>query len=79
MKVIVKLYASLSSLMPEGASGDGVVIDVKDGLRVNELLRELNVPEKSIKIVFLNGVHAKGDEVLKEGDRVGVFPPVAGG
>jgi molybdopterin converting factor small subunit len=27
----------------------------------------------------LNGIHAQGDEVLKEGDRVGAFPPVAGG
>jgi molybdopterin converting factor small subunit len=27
----------------------------------------------------LNGIHARGDEVLKDGDRVGAFPPVAGG
>jgi len=30
-------------------------------------------------MIFLNGLHATGDEVLREGDRVGVFPPVAGG
>jgi molybdopterin converting factor small subunit len=32
-----------------------------------------------VKIIFLNGIHASGEETLREGDRVGVFPPVAGG
>jgi molybdopterin converting factor small subunit len=32
-----------------------------------------------VKLIFLNGLHAQGDEILSEGDRVGVFPAVAGG
>jgi molybdopterin converting factor small subunit len=38
-----------------------------------------NIPPEAPKVIFLNGVHATGNEVLKEGDRVGAFPPVAGG
>lgn len=79
MRITVKLYASLSSLIPQNASADGAIIDVKDGTKVNELLEELRIPKDSIKIVFLNGVQSKGDEVLKEGDRLAVFPPIAGG
>jgi molybdopterin converting factor small subunit len=43
------------------------------------LLRRLDVPMDKVKIIFLNGIHASGQESLKEGDRIGVFPPVAGG
>jgi molybdopterin converting factor small subunit len=31
------------------------------------------------KIILVNGVHGKNDQVLKEGDVVSIFPPVAGG
>jgi len=44
-----------------------------------EILKRLDVPLDKVKVIFLNGVHGKGEEILKEGDRVGVFPPVAGG
>jgi molybdopterin converting factor small subunit len=37
------------------------------------------VPLETVKLIFLNGIHAKDNEVLKDGDRLGVFPPVAGG
>jgi molybdopterin converting factor small subunit len=46
---------------------------------VGECLRALQVPADTVKLIFLNGIHAQADQILKEGDRVGVFPPVAGG
>ncbi len=49
------------------------------GITVRELLEAMKVPLEAVKVVFLNGVQATGDEVLREGDRIGVFPPVAGG
>ena len=78
MKIELRLYASLSVYMPETNSATGLV-DIDQGTRIRELLEQLKVPADSVKIIFLNGVHAKGDEILKEGDRIGVFPPVAGG
>ncbi len=54
-------------------------MEVPEGSTIRGLLQSLHVPIDSVKLIFLNGVHAGGDEVLKEGDRVGVFPPVAGG
>ena len=78
MKIELRLYASLSVYMPEINSATGIV-DIGQGTRIRELLEQLKVPADSVKIIFLNGVHAKGDEILKEGDRIGVFPPVAGG
>ncbi len=54
-------------------------MEIPDGTSVRELLSRLNIPPEAPKVIFLNGVHTKGDEILKEGDRVGAFPPVAGG
>jgi sulfur-carrier protein len=78
MKIELRLYASLSVYMPDTGRNDAF-IDIKKGTSIQELLEQYNVPAESVKIIFLNGVHAEGDEILNEGDRVGVFPPIAGG
>ena len=65
--------------MPGHTGGNFSPVEIKEGVTVRELLEQLKVPRDAIKIIFLNGVHASGDEVLKEGDRLGVFPPIAGG
>ena len=78
MKIELRLYASLRVYMPE-VNSTTVIVDIGQGTRIRELLEQFKVPTDSAKIIFLNGVHAKGDEILKEGDRIGVFPPIAGG
>ena len=66
--------------MPDPESGDeSSKTEIREGTTVSQLLENLNVPPNRIKLIFLNGIHANGDEVLKNGDRLGVFPPVAGG
>lgn len=80
MKIELRLFASLGPYMPEGSSRNTLrAFDIKEGTTTHALLQELNVPIASVKTIFLNGIHARGDEILKDGDRVGVFPPVAGG
>ncbi|MBN2126146.1 MAG: MoaD/ThiS family protein [Deltaproteobacteria bacterium] len=77
MKVELRLYASLARYMPKQKGSK--LLDVREGTTLRGLLEQLDVPLRSVKILFLNGVHAEGNEPLKDGDRVGVFPPVAGG
>jgi molybdopterin converting factor small subunit len=77
MKVELNLYASLARFHPR-SPGDRI-LDVSDGTTILDLLRRLDVPMEKVKIIFLNGIHAGGPELLKNGDRIGVFPPVAGG
>jgi sulfur carrier protein ThiS len=79
MKIELRLYASLASGMPESTGGKPHAMEVSEGTTIQNLLEQLKVPQEKIKLVFLNGVHANGDEILKEGDRVGIFPAVAGG
>jgi molybdopterin converting factor small subunit len=80
MKVEVKLYASLGRYMPQAALEKGKgYLEVREGTTIKALLENLKVPLENVKLIFLNGIHAKDNEVLKDGDRLGVFPPVAGG
>lgn len=80
MKIELKLYASLARFMPDQKGGSVAnTIEVGQGTTISDLLEALKLPANAVKLMFLNGIHAKGHEVLKEGDRVGVFPPVAGG
>ncbi len=79
MKIEVNLYAALSQYIPDGNKGPIHIVDVEEGTTVNELLRELGVPTQSAKLIFLDGIHSNLDTILKEGSRLGVFPPVGGG
>lgn len=79
MNIELHLYATLSKYFPEGRSEKTARISVEENACVKDLLKRFGVPEKSVKLIFVNGVHARSDRVLSEGDRVGVFPPVGGG
>ncbi len=80
MKITLNLYASLARYIPReaGAPYDRIW-EVDEGTTILALLHRLQVPMDKVKLIFLNGLHAHGDEILNEGDRVGVFPAVAGG
>jgi molybdopterin converting factor small subunit len=79
MEVTLNLFATLSRYMPKKAKSNSCTIKIDEGTRVRELVEGLKIPGEKVKLVFLNGVHTKGDEILKDGDRVGVFPPLGGG
>lgn len=79
MKVDVYLYATLSQYLPADASDRGTTLDVGEKACIRDVVHRLEIPEKSIKLIFVNGVHAWMDSLLAEGDRVGMFPPVGGG
>ena len=79
MKVELNLFASLKRYMPHNGKETSSTVEIREGTTVRGLLEQFKIPTHAVKVVFLNGVHARGDEILKDGDRVGVFPPVAGG
>ncbi len=80
MKIELNLFASLARYAPAKTGSHGhLILDAAEGTTIMELLKRLELPIDKIKMVFLNGLHATGDEILRDGDRVGVFPPVAGG
>jgi sulfur carrier protein ThiS len=79
MQIELKLYATLSRYMPEAVKNAGNRIEVADGTTVGDLMQQLDVPEDQVKLIFINGTHADRESRLRDGCRLGVFPPVGGG
>jgi sulfur carrier protein ThiS len=79
LKVELNLYASLKRYLPEGTARTTCTLEIDEGTTIEGLLKRLRVPLDAVKVVFLNGIHAGREQRLKDGDRIGVFPLVAGG
>ena len=79
MRIRLKLFAGLRALDPQGGSRGGGELELPEGSTVAQVLGRVKVPLDEAKIVLVNGLHAKPETILREGDRLSVFPPVGGG
>ena len=83
MKIKLKLYATLSDLLPAGAFQNAAMVEVPDGVSLNWMIDEYKVPRDLAHLVLVNGLfHCDTDRdemILKEGDTLAIWPPVAGG
>lgn len=83
MSVTLKLYASLGQHLPPGAARNEVQVEVPSGTSIWDLLDAHHVPRGACHLVLLNGHFqppaARSATILKPGDAVAVWPPVAGG
>jgi len=73
MRVEFNLFASLKGYLPPKAKGNSCTVEISEGTEVRALLEQLKLPAHAVKLVFLKGVHARGDEILRDGDRVEVL------
>ena len=71
----LKLFASLAPLSP----GNSDRVPIESGISVRELLDHLDIPIVKAHLIFINGIKRPLDTRLSGGERVGIFPPVAGG
>ena len=80
MEIQLKLYASLGQYMPDQSDRKSPeIMEIHEGTTVGDIIERLGIPSDAVKIMFLNGIHAKEGDRLKDGDRLAIFPPVAGG
>ncbi len=79
MKVTAKLFATLRDHAPLGSSGRAFEVEAAAGATVQELLDAWEIPGDMPLLILVNSVHATRDHVLRDGDVLAVFPPIAGG
>lgn len=79
MFIEVMVFGGLEKTVSGAAFGKPMKMKVSQGSTVNTLLQELKVPEGKVFTILINGLHSNLEEMLKSGDRVALFPPVAGG
>ncbi len=83
MKITLKLFASLGDLLPLGAKSNAIEIDIDETATLNEIIQRYKIPPKMAHLVLINGVYSypadRDSALLKPGDVLAIWPPVAGG
>lgn len=79
MQVDVVLFAHFSSFQPDGKGGRHArTFDLPVGTTIADVIAMLGLPDEP-RVIFVNSRHAPEAQTLLEGDRLAIFPPVAGG
>ncbi|GFP27811.1 MoaD/ThiS family protein [Candidatus Hakubella thermalkaliphila] len=73
----VKLYAYLPNISKSRCRE--LKIPPQEGLTVQDILVREQLPLQIARVVMVNGRRVEMDYLLKDGDEMAVFPPVAGG
>lgn len=82
MNVEVRLYGSLRRYRPPELAASipsPFAVALPVGATVAALGAELGIPDGVVSAAAVNDVAVESDTVLRDGDRVSLFPPAAGG
>jgi len=79
MIVKVKLFATLRKYLPGLELGKAADIKLEPDSSIADLYNFLQIPLEEIKLAYVNGIYCEPDTILKDGDEIGIFPPIGGG
>ena len=79
INVEVRLYATLRKYYSKANKSGVLKVSLRKGVTLQRLYDQLNIPFDEVKIVMVNGRAQKHSYTLSDGDRIAIFPPVAGG
>ena len=79
MQVEVRLFATLREFSPSGAIAGVFSMTLPESATLGSLLAAIGIGAEKVHMRIVNGIGASDEYVLKENDRIGLFPPVGGG
>ncbi len=83
MRITLKLYATLTDYLPPQRNGNKAEIELAEGTTVQQALDGFALPAKLTHLVLVDGNYVapadRANWVLKGGEALAVWPPVAGG
>lgn len=85
MKVVLKLYASLTDYLPQKGRDQRHDVDVElpAEATVATVIERFQLPRRQVHLVLVNGVYVapemRATRTLRDGDHLAIWPPVAGG
>lgn len=79
MKVSLKLFGTLPAFYPGSYPETGLVLEIAENTTVAELVALVDIPQEQVAIVAVNGLLAKGGDLLPAGAEVKFFQPLNGG
>lgn len=83
VNITFKLFASLAQHLPGEAVRNIVEIEIAPETTVHEIIDRFHVPRQSAHLILINGLYVEPQDrdrpILKAGDALAIWPPVAGG
>jgi molybdopterin converting factor small subunit len=82
MTVTVRLFGELKQHMPPGQTGRVARLELPEDTTALQLILRLGIPyggDEGQMVVAVNDVEVDHNTVLREGDSVSLFAPLAGG
>ncbi len=79
IEIELRLYASLRKYRPDVPLNGSEKVLLSEKSTVLDLLAGLKIPAAEVQTAFVNRRVMHPEVVLQDGDRVDLFPPVAGG
>ena len=84
IKITVKLFATLQDYLPvEAKRTNSLILDISEATTVAQIVERFNLPQKLVHLVLVDGTFIlpadRIGRVLREGETLAIWPPVAGG
>lgn len=77
VNIEVKIFATLQKYIK---SKDKIIkMEVKKGTKVEDVIQELGLPKELVKIAIINNQKVPLTEEVSSGDKLSLFPLIAGG
>lgn len=77
--VEVRLHASLTSHLPTDKGGRARALELGEGATIRQLCDLMGISVEEVVVSLVDGLARPLDHTLEDGDRVDIFPPLAGG
>lgn len=84
MNITFKLYATLQDYLPEEAKKtNSLQLELDEGTCVADVIARFNLPLRLCHLVLIDGAFVppeqRADRLLRDGQTLAIWPPVAGG
>nr|WP_298289723.1 MoaD/ThiS family protein [Thiomonas sp.] len=83
MHITLKLMATLTDYLPQPRQGHQISLTLPAGTTIQDVVERFRLPWQLVHLVLVDGVYIYPDQrdrrVLRDGETLAIWPPVAGG
>jgi len=79
IEIELRVFGDLRRYVEGMAIGESLSLRLDEGSTVKDILSRLGISKGDAKIILVNGRAKKVDDGLDDGDRLAIFPAIAGG
>lgn len=79
IEVYIRLYGGLSKYNSEADDSKAISLSIEENVCISDVVIRLGVPRAKVNLIFANNRQQDDHYQLQDGDRIAIFPLVAGG